>query len=86
MLLDNARTMPPLFDQPAAREISCAQLGASKPPVAIVWGESTTPFFREISEAAAKCIPSGKHIVAPGAGHLWPGENSTGFTKASVGL
>jgi pimeloyl-ACP methyl ester carboxylesterase len=86
LLLDNARTMPPLFNEPPAREISCSQLAAIKVPVAIAWGDQTTPFFRIIGETAASCVQSAKHIVVPGAGHMWPGEDPAGFTSTLVGF
>lgn len=78
--LDSAGTMPLLMaDQ--APPISCAQLGQIKPPVAIVRGELVRPFFKEIADAAARCVSAGRLIVAPKARHMWPGEVPKGFSQ-----
>ena len=78
--LDSAGTMP-LIMADQAPPISCAQMGQIKPPVAIVRGELVRPFFKEIADAAARCIPAGRHIVAPKAKHMWPGEDPQGFSQ-----
>lgn len=83
--LDSASTMP-LMMADTAPPISCAQLGQIKAPVAIVRGELVRPFFKEIADAAARCIPTGRHIVAPKAKHMWPGEDPQGFSNALMGF
>jgi pimeloyl-ACP methyl ester carboxylesterase len=84
MVLDNARTLKPVFAAPPARQISCADLASIKAPVAVVQGANTTPFYKVTSETAARCMPSAKHIVVPGVGHLWPGESPADFSSAVV--
>ena len=66
--------------------ISCAQLGQIKPPVAIARGELVRPFFKEIADAAARCIPTARHIVVPKGNHMWPGEDPQGFSEAVMGF
>lgn len=78
--LDSAGTMP-LIMADQAPPISCAQMAQIKPPVAIVRGELVRPFFKVIADAAAGCIPAGRHIVAPKAKHMWPGEDPQGFSQ-----
>lgn len=79
--LDSADTMPLLLaDQ--APPISCTQLGRIEVPVAIVRSEPARPFFREIADAAASCIPRVSRIVVPMANHMWPGEDPQGFSEA----
>lgn len=66
-------------DPPA---FGCAQLATVKPPVAIVSGENSCPFFRIADDATAKCMPQAEHIVAPGGDHLWLGEEPLAFSEA----
>jgi pimeloyl-ACP methyl ester carboxylesterase len=82
--LDNARTVPVQFNAPPARAISCQQLGAIRPPVAVVQGTATTPYFREVTETVTRCIPAAKRIVVPGAGHMWPVEGPADFSSRLV--
>lgn len=84
MQMDNARTMPLLLSQPAPPAITCAQLGRLSMPVCIAHGERTRPVFGVPSRAAARCIPHGRHLVVPGATHMWPDESPEAFTAAVV--
>lgn len=86
MQLDNARTMPLLLSQPAPPNITCEQLGRLSMPVCVARGERSRPFFAVPSRAAARCIPSGAHVVVPGANHMWPDESPAGFTAALAGF
>jgi pimeloyl-ACP methyl ester carboxylesterase len=81
--LDNSRVLPLMLSAPP-RQLSCTQLASLELPVAIAQGGSTAPLFAVIAEAAAGCIPAAKHVVVPGAGHLWPGEDPTGFSATLV--
>jgi pimeloyl-ACP methyl ester carboxylesterase len=82
MVVENARTMPLLLTaQEAPPPISCAQLGGVRPVVAVARGERTRTFYRLIADTAAKCIPNSRHIVVPGATHLWPGTNPSAFSE-----
>jgi hypothetical protein len=58
--LDSARTMPMMFADKAP-PISCDQLGQIRPPVAMVRGVDSRPFFELIADALA-----GADIVGPG--------------------
>ena len=80
VVLDNARTVAPMLTAAAPPALGCASLGAIKPPVAIVSGEKSRPFFHLADEAAAKCMPQAEHIVASGGDHLWPGESPRAFS------
>ena len=77
-LIQSNQAPPPL--------ISCAQLGEIKPSVAIVRGELARPFFKTIADAAARCIPTGRHVIAPKANHMWPSEDPQGFSQALMGF
>lgn len=82
-MLDNARVLPLMFDGGETdAPISCEQMAQLEPPVAIARGEKVRPFFRIIADAAARCIPGGRHLVVPGQRHMWPGEDPAGFSAA----
>ncbi len=81
--LDSAGTMP-LILADKAPPLSCAQLGQIKPPVAIARGELVRPFFKEIADAAARCMPTARRVIAPKAKHMWPGEDPQGFSEAVI--
>lgn len=85
--LDSARTMP-MFFADKAPPISCDQLGQVKPPVAIVRGADSRPFFKLTADAAARCIPNSKRLVVQNQKHkhLWPGGDVAGFNAALVGF
>ena len=82
--LDNSRVLPLMLGSQPPRQISCAKLAAIKPPAAIVQGGSTMPYFALIAEAAADCMPAAKHMIVPGAGHLWPGEEPAAFCATRI--
>ena len=84
VVLDNARAVAPMMTAEDPAALGCASLGAIKPPVAIVSGEKSRPFFRIADEAAAKCKPQAEHIIAPGGDHLWPGEAPRAFSYSLV--
>ena len=79
--LDNSKVLQLIFDVPPSRQLSCDELASIRVPVAIVQGGSTTPGFAGIAEAVAGCMPSARHIVVPGVGHMWPGEGPGAFSK-----
>jgi pimeloyl-ACP methyl ester carboxylesterase len=83
--LDNSRVLPLMLSS-LPRQITCAQLASIKLPVAVVQGGSTMPYFALIAEAAAGCMPAAKHIVVPGAGHQWPGEEPAAFCGTLIGF
>lgn len=80
--MDSARTMPLLMAQAPPPDITCEQLGRLRVPVCIAQGERTRPVFGVVARAAARCIPGCRHLVVPGAGHLWPDEDVPGFVAA----
>jgi pimeloyl-ACP methyl ester carboxylesterase len=77
--LDNARVLPRLLAQVAPVALSCEQLRKLDPPVSIAWGAFTRPFFRVVSEAAARCVGGNQHTAVAGATHMWPAEHPAEF-------
>lgn len=84
IVLDNARTMPAMVGPDQGAPIGCAQLAQIRPRVAIVRAREVRPFFRVIADAAARCMPQGRHIVVPNATHMWPGEDVARFTETLI--
>lgn len=82
--MEHARTLPLQLAQSTPPEITCEQLGSLALPVCIGQGEQTRPLFSIVSRAAVRCIPNCRHLVVPGAGHMWPDEDPAGFTAAVV--
>jgi pimeloyl-ACP methyl ester carboxylesterase len=84
--LDNARTLPLLLDQAPPPVITAEHLRSLEAPICIAWGAATRPLFRVVSEAAAGCIPGGRHRVIAGADHMWPDTDPAGFAASVSGF
>lgn len=48
---------------------TCAQFGSLKMPVLLVTGQNTSPRYKQIVPAQAKCLPGTKTVVIPNVGH-----------------
>lgn len=77
-----ARTLPLQLAQSAPPVITCEHLNMLTVPTCIAHGALTRPLFSIVSQAAARCIPNCRYRVISGANHMWPDEDSTGFTTA----
>ncbi|WP_439384722.1 alpha/beta fold hydrolase [Ideonella sp. YS5] len=81
--IDNARTLPlEFFDSDPTPPIACAQLGQLKPVVVVARGELTRVSYRLMADATARCIGGSRHVVVPGARHLWPADQPQAFSEA----
>lgn len=80
--LDNARTLTPMFGNPPSAPPSCEQLARIERPVTIMLGELTRPYYRLAAEAAARCIPGSRLLIAPGQRHLSPVREPDRLTAA----
>jgi pimeloyl-ACP methyl ester carboxylesterase len=70
--LDNAGSLPALFEQAPPTALTAADLAAIALPATIARGERTRPCYRLVTDAAARLVPGARHIVVGGAGHLLP--------------
>ena len=71
-VLDNARTLSPLFARPNTLPTTCEQLGSLKVPALVVRGENTRANFRYGNETLLGCLPKNTATaVIPGAPHNW---------------
>lgn len=84
VVVENARTAPLTFTAPPPAPISCEQMGQINVPVAIVYGDRSRPFFRLAAEEVTRCMPRARHVVVPGANHMWPGIDPQGFADQAA--
>jgi pimeloyl-ACP methyl ester carboxylesterase len=81
MLLDNARTLPPLFaDRP--EPVTRDAVAAIKLPTLIVRGERTPLIFARTNEVVARTIAGSREAVVPNATHVMSYENPAAFNQA----
>jgi pimeloyl-ACP methyl ester carboxylesterase len=82
---ENAGTLrAQLVEMPPPPPLPCEELGQWQTPVRIASGGNSRPMFREVADAAARCLPQRKHLVVPGYNHMWPTEDPAGFARAVV--
>lgn len=80
ILLDNARTLRPLFAAPPS-VVTCESLAAIKVPTLVVRGEKTPAIFAKTNEAVGRCIPGSRLEVVPNASHAMSYQNPQGFNQ-----
>jgi pimeloyl-ACP methyl ester carboxylesterase len=81
LLLDNARTLPLLFNAPLAA-VSCDELRTIKAPTLLVRGARTPQFFVKINELAGRCIGGSRQVAVPDAAHAMSWDNPAAFNRA----
>jgi pimeloyl-ACP methyl ester carboxylesterase len=81
IVLDNARTLPPLFAA-APETLPCAALSGIKAPTLVIRGERTPRLFVKTNERVVRCIPGSRAVVVPDASHGMSFDNPSGFNQA----
>lgn len=79
-LLDNARTLPLLFQAPP-ESVTCEALRALKVPTLMVRGANTPLIFRKTTEVVGGCIPGSESLVVPDSTHTMSYENPAAFNE-----
>lgn len=59
--------------------LGCADLGRFRMPVLLMQGEQSPPLFKRIGAAAQRCLPAGRAVTIPKAGHQMHQNNPAGF-------
>ncbi|MEZ5891956.1 MAG: alpha/beta hydrolase [Parvularculaceae bacterium] len=70
--LENAHTIPLVFEQTPPAAIGADMLAGLSTPVSIAWGEQSPLSYRIVSETAASLIPNAFASAVPRRHHLWP--------------
>jgi pimeloyl-ACP methyl ester carboxylesterase len=78
----NARTLVLQLNQAPPPPLAPADLAALTMPVQVLWGSTSRPVFRTVSQAVARAIPHRIHTEVTGADHLWPAEEPAAFAAA----
>lgn len=65
---DNAWTIVGATKDTSPRA-TCTEFGSLKMPVLLVTGQNTSPRYKQIVPAQAKCLPGTKTVVIPNVGH-----------------
>ena len=78
MQLENARTVPLMWNSPPA-QVSCEMLQTSKTPVLIVYGGESNAYWPHIAEAMDECLPQGETAVLPNVTHDGPVRDPAGL-------
>jgi pimeloyl-ACP methyl ester carboxylesterase len=77
--LDNAGSLPALFEQTPPTVLTAAELAAIACHATIARGARTRLCYSLVTDAAARLVPGARHIVVDGAGHLLPEQDPQGF-------
>jgi pimeloyl-ACP methyl ester carboxylesterase len=80
--LANASALRHMLAAPPAPPISCETLGQLVPPVLLIEGGRTNPYYRLATAALRRCMPHPEHVTLPAAGHDANWQDSVGFNRA----
>lgn len=78
MQLDNARTMPVMWNAPPI-PISCEKLQASDKPVLIIYGGESNAYWPHVAKVMDECLPQGETAVLPNVSHDGPVRDPAGL-------
>jgi pimeloyl-ACP methyl ester carboxylesterase len=79
-LLDNARTLPLLFQAPP-ETVSCDALRAVKVPTLLIRGAHTPLIFSKTNEVVSRCIAGSESVAVPDATHAMSYQNPAAFNQ-----
>jgi pimeloyl-ACP methyl ester carboxylesterase len=86
MASDNARTVPLFLARKQLPTITCDGLARLKPPVLIINGANTRPFYSLSGEAISRCIPGSQRVVIANTTHGASGRQPAAFNEAVLGF
>jgi pimeloyl-ACP methyl ester carboxylesterase len=82
MLLDHARTAPPLFGSPPPPPITCDMLKTFNIPTLVTHGEKTHTYYKLINAGVGRCIPRARQVAFPNLVHDAPSRDPAAFVEA----
>lgn len=81
MMIENARMLPLLFAGPPPPPVTADDLRAFDCPVTIALGGESRPHYQIAARTAHSLLPLSDLKVVPGAKHLWPIQDPSGFSQ-----
>lgn len=81
MVLDNARTIPLIFNDITNDMYTCDYVGNVKAPTVIVAGERTNEWWQLMAKQVAECHENGQLITMVGVNHSGPITDVEAFTE-----
>lgn len=82
MLLDHARTAPPLFGSPPPPPITCDMLKTFDIPTLVTHGGRTHAYYKLINAGVGRCIPRARQVAFPNLVHDAPSRDPAAFIAA----
>ena len=86
MVLDNAHTMPMMWNAPDPAPLTCEDLGKIETPVLVVYGAKTLPLWQVASKTVAECVPDARLATLEGVGHIGPVAAKDAFLALLLGF
>lgn len=86
MVLDNARTLPMMWNAPDPAPLTCDELREITAPVLVVYGAETFPYFKAVAKRIAECIPNARLAELAGVGHIGPVVAKDAFIALTLGF
>jgi pimeloyl-ACP methyl ester carboxylesterase len=86
MVLDNAHTMPLLWNAPEPTPLTCEDLRKITVPVLVIYGAETLPLWQLASRTVAECVPKARLATIEGVGHKGPVAAKDAFVNLVLGF
>lgn len=86
MVLDNAHTLPMMWNAPDPMPLTCTALGKITAPVLVVYGSETFSFFKAVAKRIAECVPNARLAALDGVGHIGPVMAKNAFVALALGF
>ena len=84
MVLDNARTVPLVWNAPDPTPLGCDELASIEAPTLVVASAETLKMWSLAAEAIAGCIPGATLALIDGVGHNGPVQAKDEFVKVTL--
>lgn len=81
IVLDNARTIPLIFNDIPVDVYTCDYIGKTTAPTVVVVGQETNEWWSMMSTRVAECHENGQLITMDGVNHNGPIADVEGFSK-----
>lgn len=81
IFLDNARTIPLVFNDITNDMYTCDYIGNVKAPTIVVAGENTNKWWQLMAKQVAQCHDNGQLVSMPGVNHIGPAADVEAFIE-----